>query len=125
MPIIFESLLWLPSTLPGTFCSLMNAQRKRINALGGRGMYDGSRRFPWGRDGAVDIAKLLVDGSEDMGDVGELETNGEEGCGLGSCAAVGAEVDAKERGVIPGENVYVVFLPLSASGGMSCNVLGA
>lgn len=88
-------------------------------------MYDGSRRFPWGRDGAVGIAKLLVDGSEDMGDVGELETNGEEGCGLGSCAAVGAEVDAKERGVIPGENVYVGLLPLSASGGMSCNVLGA
>jgi hypothetical protein len=49
----------------------------------------------------------------------------EEGCGLRSCAAVGAEVDKNERGVIPGENVYVGFLPLSTGGGMSCNVLGA
>jgi hypothetical protein len=38
IPMIFERVEWLPSTLPGT-CSLrMKEERKRMKALGGRGM---------------------------------------------------------------------------------------
>ena len=38
VPMILESELWFPSTLSETFRSLMNAERKRMNAFEGRGM---------------------------------------------------------------------------------------
>ena len=43
--MIFESALWLPSILPGMCCARMKDERKRMNAFGGRGMYDASRFF--------------------------------------------------------------------------------
>ena len=38
VPMILERVLWLPSMLPGTLSDLMKEERKRMNALGGRGM---------------------------------------------------------------------------------------
>ena len=44
-PIILERVLWFPSMLPGTLSDLMKDERKRMNALGGRGMWPTSRFF--------------------------------------------------------------------------------
>ena len=46
-PIILERVLWFPSMLPGTLSDLMKDERKRMNALGGRGMWPTSRFFAW------------------------------------------------------------------------------
>ena len=47
IPIILERVLWFPSMLPGTLSDLMKDERKRMNALGGRGMWPTSRFFAW------------------------------------------------------------------------------
>jgi hypothetical protein len=36
--MILERVLWLPSMFPGTLSDLMKDERKRMNALGGRGI---------------------------------------------------------------------------------------
>lgn len=43
--MILERVLWLPSMLPGTLSDLMKEERKRMNALGGRGIWPASRFF--------------------------------------------------------------------------------
>jgi len=45
--MIFESVLWSPSTISGTYWLRMNDDLKRINALGGQGIYDASRFLLW------------------------------------------------------------------------------
>ena len=45
--MIFDRVLWFPSTLPGTRWLLIKDERKRMKAFGGRGMYDASRFFAW------------------------------------------------------------------------------
>lgn len=42
MPTILDSVPWLPSMLDDTCCDLMNDERKRMNAFGGRGMCSGA-----------------------------------------------------------------------------------
>lgn len=42
MPTILDSVPWLPSMLDDTCCDLMKDERKRMNALGGRGMCSGA-----------------------------------------------------------------------------------
>ena len=46
-PMILERVLWLPSMFPGTLSDLMKEERKRMNALGGRGIWPASRFFAW------------------------------------------------------------------------------
>jgi len=43
--MIFDRFEWFPSTLPVTCWERMKEERKRMKALGGRGMYDASRRL--------------------------------------------------------------------------------
>lgn len=83
----------------------MNAQRNKMNAFGGRGIYEGSRRFPLGRACARGIEKVEVPSSGVTGEVGGVEIREVEDCKLMSRVAVDAEVDVNDRGVIPGENV--------------------
>jgi len=45
--MILERVLWLPSMFPGTLSDFMKEERKRINALGGRGIWPASRFFAW------------------------------------------------------------------------------
>ena len=45
--MIFESVLWFPSTFSGTCWLRMNDDLKRINVLGGQGMYDVSHSLLW------------------------------------------------------------------------------
>ena len=46
-PMILERVLWLPSMFPGTLSDFMKEERKRMNALGGRGIWPASRFFAW------------------------------------------------------------------------------
>jgi hypothetical protein len=63
--MIFERVLWLPSMLPGTLSDLIKEERKRMNALGGRGMWPASRFFAC--EGlAGDIAEMHGASSSDM-----------------------------------------------------------
>lgn len=73
-----------------------------MKAFGGRGIYDGSRFFPWGRGWGTVIE---IGSSGVMGDAAGLEAKEVDGCGLVSCVAEGAGVEVKERGVIPDKNV--------------------
>lgn len=91
-----------------------------MNAFGGRGIYEGSRRFPLGRACARGIEKVEVLSSGVTGEVGGGEIREVEDCKLMSRVSVDAEFDVNDRGVIPGENVYVgLGLSVSTSGGMS------
>jgi len=53
--MILERVLWLPSMLPGTLSDLMKEERKRMNALGGRGMWPASRFFACEDLGAAEM----------------------------------------------------------------------
>jgi len=79
-------------------------------------MYEGSRRFPWGRERMGIEAGAGMDSSGVKGEAGGEETKDDEGCKLISWVAEDAEV--KESGVFPERNVGV-GLGLSISGGMS------
>lgn len=78
----------------------MKAERKRINAFGGRGMYEGSRRFPYGRDWVGSAGVSDTNSTGVMGDAGGLEVTEGGGLGLPSSVAVCAEVGVKDGGVI-------------------------
>ena len=44
-PMILDKLLWFPSILSGICCALINEDRKRMKALGGRGICEESLRL--------------------------------------------------------------------------------
>ena len=77
--MILERVLWLPSMLPGTLSDLMKEERKRMNALGGRGMWPASRFFACeglvaemrGASSSDMSSKRWADGSGIMSVVGE------------------------------------------------------
>jgi hypothetical protein len=45
MPMILLKVEWLVSMVVETCCALMNEERKRMKALGGRGMWFSGRFF--------------------------------------------------------------------------------
>ena len=83
--MILESVLWLPSMFPGTLSDFMNEERKRMNALGGRGIWPASRFFAWeGLTAAAVAASVAV---AEMRGVSSSDISSKRGVGSGIASA--------------------------------------
>jgi len=65
-PMIFDSVLWFVSTSVDTCRDLMKDERKRMKALGGRGMWSSALFFPC--PGFRDAVPSVADGKSEGGD---------------------------------------------------------
>ena len=102
--MILESALWLPSIWPGMWPPRMKEERKRMKALGGRGMYDASRFFacdprpPAAAPVSVSVSGAKVGaGAGAQGAVGDQPKEG-EGEGSRSASGSGSEAGSKRTG---------------------------
>jgi len=84
-PMILERVLWLPSMFPGTLSDFMNEERKRMNALGGRGIWPASRFFAWeGLTAAAVAASVAV---AEIRGVSSSDISSKRGVGSGTASA--------------------------------------
>lgn len=98
-PMILESVLWLVSTSEETCWFLMKEERKRMNALGGRGMWFSGFFFAWpARRAEGDAASAVGGKSMDScgGSCGDGGSKNVPGVTVGANAMVWLETESIE-----------------------------